>query len=76
MKLAKYNAETVIQEARLVLKGYNLHQVAQELKIPLATVSWHLLFALKNLDHPLWVEVDEELVKRKWGRRRGPHHYE
>lgn len=76
MELSKYDLEIVIQEARLLLEGQNLHQISKELKIPLATISWHLLFPLKVMDYPLWIQVDEELRRRKLGKRRGPHHYE
>ena len=63
MKLLKYSDQTVIAEADLLLAGHTLQQISEVLKIPISTVSWHLIYPLFFLDYTKWVKVRKRLNK-------------
>lgn len=64
MKLYKYSAEIVSREAKLYLEGYSIPQIAKMLKMPNQTVSWHLIYPLKEIDYWSWIEIRDKLLKR------------
>lgn len=61
MRLKKYTEEQIKQEAELFLSGKNLKQISTELGIPYSTVSWHLIYPLKQIDYPKWVAIRTRL---------------
>lgn len=63
MRLYKYSNQTVLKEADLLLSGHTLNQISEILKIPISTVSWHLIKPLFFLDYSKWVEVRKRLNK-------------
>ena len=63
MKLKKYLPQTIKAEARLYLDGKSLPVIAKALGIPLSTVSWHLIYPLRYIDHDLWLKVRKNLLK-------------
>lgn len=62
MQLRKYTKEQVIKEADLFLtRNWTLKQVSRHLGIPHSTVSWHLIFVLRELNYDKWVQVRTRL---------------
>ena len=63
MRLRKYTPEQVKQEANLFLSGKSLKEVSRELGIPHSTVSWHLIYPLKQIDYSRWATIRTKLYK-------------
>lgn len=64
MQLRKYTKEQVIKEADLFLThNWTLRQVSRHLGIPHSTVSWHLIYPLKQIDYSKWITVRTKLYK-------------
>ena len=74
IKLRKYTSETVLREAEMYLEGYSITQIAKQLKMPNQTVSWHLIYPLKEIDYTSWIEIRDRLLKRAKNPKR--HDYE
>ena len=59
----KYKTQDVIAEADLFLNGYTLKNISLALSIPVATISWHLIYKLEEIDLEKWAEVRKRLNK-------------
>lgn len=55
--LRKYTPAIVRLEANLYLSGSNMKEISQLLRIPVSTVSWHLIYPLYSIDFDLWKKV-------------------
>lgn len=54
----RYTDDDILTEARLFCElNMSIADIAKSLGIPLATVSWHLLYPLKNLNYRMWITV-------------------
>lgn len=54
----RYTDDDILTEARLFCElNMSIADIAKSLDIPLATVSWHLLYPLKNLNYHMWITV-------------------
>lgn len=59
----KYTQEDILAEANMFLSGNTIKQVAVALKVPVSTVSWHLIYPLKEIDYATWMRVRVRLDK-------------
>ena len=65
-KYRRYSEEDILAEAKEYLKdGEVLESVARTLRVPLSTLSWHLTYPLRDIDHTLWEEVRIKVHKSK-----------
>lgn len=71
MSLYKYTSDTVLQEADLIIAGNKLREVSALLKIPISTVSWHMLNSLKQLDLTRYEKVRVRLAHLQYNRKDG-----
>lgn len=69
-KLRKYTEEILRAEAVLILSNKTYEYVGRVFGIPLSTVGWHMLVALKDIDPYLWKQVRMVIAKHKGARRR------
>ena len=54
----RYTDDDILTEARLFCElNMSIADIAKSLGVPLATVSWHLLYPLKNLNYRMWITV-------------------
>ena len=67
-KLKKYSTDTIRAEALLILSNKTYTYVSRELGIPLSTVGWHMLHALKDIDPFLYKQV-RQIIKQHQGAR-------
>lgn len=59
----RYTQEDILAEANMFLSGNTVKQVAVTLKAPVSTVSWHLIYPLKDINYSVWVRVRVRLDK-------------
>ena len=79
-KHRKYTDDDILVETKEYLKGgMKLVDVARMLHIPISTLSWHLTYPLRDIDHTLWEEVrikvhkskcanGKRMNKKRWGK--------
>lgn len=79
-KHRKYTDDDILTEAREYLKdGVKLKDVARTLRVPISTLSWHLTYPLRDINHALWEEVRIKvhkskcasaiyMVRKRWGK--------
>lgn len=61
VKLNKYTNDCVEREAELYFTGYTITAIASRLNMPRSTVSWHLIFPLKEINFRYWLRVRQKL---------------
>lgn len=60
----KYSDSDVLYEAYLFcVECKSMLEISRYLKVPRSTVSWHLLYPLKDIDYMLWTEVRRKCIK-------------
>ena len=59
----KYTPEDILAEANMFLAGHNLSQVSAALSVPMSTLSWHLIYPLRDVNYALWTQVRARLDK-------------
>ena len=65
-KHRKYTDDDILVETKEYLKDdMKLVDVARMLRIPISTLSWHLTYPLRDIDHTLWEEVRIKVYKSK-----------
>ena len=64
MGLLKYTVNDIRKEAEMYLAGKSIPSIAAELKMPVSTVSWHLIHPLKDIDYRAWVVIRCKLLNR------------
>lgn len=58
---ARYTESDILKEACMFCKEHiSIVEIAKRLQMPRSTVSWHLLYPLKNINYSLWVVVRKE----------------
>lgn len=59
----RYTSEDILAEANMLLTGRTIVQVSKIFHMPASTVSWHLIYPLKDIDYYLWRKVRAKLDK-------------
>lgn len=60
-KYTRYAENDILKEACMFCKErVSIAEIAKRLRVPRSTVSWHLLYPLKNIDYSMWVAVRKE----------------
>ena len=67
-KLYKYSEEVVKAEAVLVLSNKPYSYVSRVFGIPLSTVGWHMLYALKDIDPYLYSQTRQIVATHRGAR--------
>lgn len=67
-KLYKYSEEVVKAEAVLVLANKPYSYVSRVFGIPLSTVGWHMLHALKDIDLYLYSQTRQIIATHRGAR--------
>ena len=66
-KHRKYTDDDILTEAKEYLKDdVKLKDVARTLRVPVSTLSWHLTYPLRDIEHALWEEVRIKVYKSKY----------
>ena len=66
----RYTREDILAEANMLLTGRTIMQVSKILNAPASTVSWHLIYPLKEIDYFLWKKVRTRLDKYAKNKKR------
>lgn len=69
----KYTSEDILVKANMFLAGYNLKRISNTLNTPISTVSWHLIYPLKEIDYATWMRVRDKLDKYAKNKSRVTH---
>ena len=57
-KYRRYTKNDILTEAHMYcVEQMTVVEISERLKVPRATVSWHLLYPLKDIDYCMWVKV-------------------
>lgn len=57
-KHRRYTKNDILTEAHMYcVEQMTVIEISEQLKVPRATVSWHLLYPLKDIDYHMWVKV-------------------
>lgn len=60
-RYARYTESDILKEARMFCEArISIAGIAKRLQMSCSTVSWHLLYPLKNINYSLWVAVRKE----------------
>lgn len=57
-KYRRYTKNDILTEAHMYcIEQMTIVEISERLKVPCATISWHLLYPLKDIDYRMWVKV-------------------
>ena len=69
-KRRRYTTEDILAEANMLLTGRTIIQVSRLFSTPPSTISWHLIYPLKEIDYALWKKVRARLDKYAKNKKR------